>query len=107
MSRRTVVLTVALILAVVAAVAVWRYLASVEDQVRGDLDEVLVYKATSLIADGTAGTEAISAIDTVPGPGPGRGVRGLDDRVRRPGRPGDGVGPDGVRRQPERHRRSC
>ncbi len=66
MSRRTVVLTVALILAVVAAVAVWRYLASVEDQVRGDLDEVLVYKATSLIADGTAGTEASSAIDTFP-----------------------------------------
>jgi Flp pilus assembly protein CpaB len=66
MSRRTVVLTVALILAVVAAVAVWRYLSSVEDQVRGDLEEVLVYKATTLIADGTPGGEAISSIDTFP-----------------------------------------
>ena len=66
MSRRTVVLTVALILAAVAAVAVWRYLSSVEDQVRGDLEEVLVYKATTLIADGTPGSEASSSIDTFP-----------------------------------------
>lgn len=66
MSRRTVVATVALILAVVAAVAVWRYLSSVEDQVRGDLEEVLVYKATTLIADGTPGSEANSSIDTFP-----------------------------------------
>jgi Flp pilus assembly protein CpaB len=66
MSRRTVVLTVALILAVVAAVAVWRYLASVEDQVKGDLEEVLVYKATSLIADGTPGSEASSSIEAAP-----------------------------------------
>ena len=66
MSRRTVVLSVALVLAVVAAVAVWRYLASVENQVRGDLEEVLVYQATALIADGTSGTEAISADRTFP-----------------------------------------
>jgi Flp pilus assembly protein CpaB len=61
-----VVLTVALILAVVAAVAVWRYLSSVEDQVKGDIEEVLVYKATSLIADGTPGSEASSSIEAAP-----------------------------------------
>ncbi|MBA2336562.1 MAG: hypothetical protein H0V96_02185 [Acidimicrobiia bacterium] len=62
MSRRTVVLAVALLLAGVAAFAVWRYLASVENQVRADLDEVVVYRATALIAAGTPGTEAASSI---------------------------------------------
>ncbi|MDQ3782556.1 MAG: RcpC/CpaB family pilus assembly protein [Actinomycetota bacterium] len=63
MSRRTVVLAVALLLAGVAAFAVWRYLASVENQVRADLDEVVVYRATALIAAGTPGAEAASSIE--------------------------------------------
>lgn len=66
MSRRTVVLTVALVLAVVAAFAVWRYLSSVEDQVRGDIEEVLVYKATELISGGTPGVEAAASIEPAP-----------------------------------------
>jgi Flp pilus assembly protein CpaB len=66
MSRRTVVLVTALVLAVVAAFAVWRYLSSVEDQVRGDLEEVVVYRATEPIPAGTAGAEAADSIEQAP-----------------------------------------
>ena len=62
MSRRTVVLVVAFVLAGVAAFAVWRYLSSVENQVRGDLEEVVVYRATEFIPDGTSGAEASGSI---------------------------------------------
>ncbi len=62
MSRRTVVLLVALLLAVVAALAVWRYLSTVEDNVRADLQEVRVYRASALIAPDTPGAEAGDSI---------------------------------------------
>jgi len=63
MSRRTVVLAVALLLAGVAAFSVWRYLASVESQVKGDLEEVVVFRATTLIEPGITGAEAASSIE--------------------------------------------
>ena len=50
MGRRTIVLVIAIVLAVVAAFAVWQYLTSVEDDIRKDITEVRVYRATELIA---------------------------------------------------------
>jgi|GEM_PF-1188176 len=62
MSRRTVVFVVALLLAAVAAFSVWRYLATVEENVRSDISEVVVYRATEDIAEGTAGAVARDSI---------------------------------------------
>jgi Flp pilus assembly protein CpaB len=55
MGRRTIVLFVALILAAVSAFAVWRYLSTVEDNVRKDIAEVLVWRATQPLDTGTEG----------------------------------------------------
>ena len=55
MGRRTIVLFVALILAAVSAFAVWRYLSTVEDNVRRDIAEVVVWRTTQPIETGTEG----------------------------------------------------
>lgn len=58
MGKRTLVLAVALILAAVSAFSVWQYLSNIEDEVRRDIDEVRVYRATQDIETGTSGSEA-------------------------------------------------
>ncbi len=62
MSRRTVVLLVALLLSAAASFSVWRYLTTVEDNVRSDISEVVVYRATATIPEGTSGAEAQASI---------------------------------------------
>ena len=63
MGRRTIVLVIAIVLAVVAAFAVWQYLTSVEDDIRSDISEVRVYRATELIAAKTPGEDAGTFIE--------------------------------------------
>ncbi len=58
MGKRSIVLFVALGLAVVSAFAVWQYLSSIEDNVRADIQEVQVYRATEFIDTGTEGSTA-------------------------------------------------
>ena len=53
MGRRSLVLIIALALAAVSAFSVWQYLSNVEDEVRGDVQEVMVYRAMELIDTGT------------------------------------------------------
>ena len=63
MGRRTIVLVIAVVLAVVAAFAVWQYLTTVEDDIRADIAEVRVYRATELLAAKTPGEEARPLIE--------------------------------------------
>ena len=63
MGRRTVVLVIAIVLAVVAGFAVWQYLTSVEDDIRSDISEVRVYRATELIEAKTPGEDAQQFIE--------------------------------------------
>jgi len=58
MGKRSIVLFIALALAVVSAFAVWQYLSSVEDNARKDIQEVQVYRATAFIETGTDGVTA-------------------------------------------------
>lgn len=58
MGKRSIVLFVALGLAVVSAFAVWQYLSSVEEDARKDVQEVSVYRATEFIEQGTPGETA-------------------------------------------------
>jgi len=58
MGRRTIVLVIAIALAAVSAFAVWRYLTTVESDIRADIAEVQVYRATELIAAKTTGEES-------------------------------------------------
>ena len=63
MGRRTIVLVVALALAALSAFAVFNYLNSVEDDIRGDIVEVKVFRATQGIPQGTPGNQASAAIE--------------------------------------------
>ncbi len=63
MGRRTIVLVIAIVLAVVSGFAVWKYLTTVEDDIRADISEVLVYRATELIEPKTPGEEAQPVIE--------------------------------------------
>ncbi|GMQ85579.1 MAG: hypothetical protein BMS9Abin07_1146 [Acidimicrobiia bacterium] len=63
MGRRTIVLVIALLLAVVSGFAIWRYLSSVESDIRADIAEVRVYRTTETIAAGTPGSEAKGLIE--------------------------------------------
>jgi Flp pilus assembly protein CpaB len=63
MGRRTIVLVIAIVLAVVAGFAVWRYLTTVEEDIRSDISEVQVYRATELIPSKTTGEDAQSLIE--------------------------------------------
>ena len=58
MGKRSIVLFIALALAVVSAFAVWQYLSSVDERVAKDIVEVNVYRATERIETGTEGAEA-------------------------------------------------
>ncbi len=62
MSRRTIVLVVALLLAGIAAFAIWNFLSNVDDEAREGVEEVAVYRATELIIRGTDGDQALALI---------------------------------------------
>ena len=63
MGRRTIVLVIAIALAAVSAFAVWRYLTTVESDIRADIAEVRVYRATELIEPKTTGEDAQPVIE--------------------------------------------
>ena len=56
--RRTLVLVVAVLLAAISGYAVYQYLTSVEEDIRADISEVVVFRATGPIATKTPGLEA-------------------------------------------------
>ncbi|GMQ94592.1 MAG: hypothetical protein BMS9Abin12_2090 [Acidimicrobiia bacterium] len=62
MGRRTLVLVIAVALAGISGYAVWQYLSNVETDIRSDIAEVVVYRATDPIAAGEAGSEARNRI---------------------------------------------
>ena len=64
MGRRTIVLVIAIALAAVSAFAVWRYLTTVESDIRADIAEVQVYRATDYISGKTTGEEAQPLIES-------------------------------------------
>jgi len=64
MGRRTLVLVIAVALAVVSGYAVWQYLTSVEDDAAAQFSEVEVYRATEAIPAGILGEEARPLIAT-------------------------------------------
>lgn len=63
MGRRTLVLVIAVALAVISGYAVWQYLSSVEDDIRGDVQEVEVYRAVEQIEAGALGEDARLVIE--------------------------------------------
>jgi hypothetical protein len=64
MGRRTIVLVIAIALAAVSAFAVWRYLTTVESDIRADIAEVQVYRATEFIEAKTTGEDAQPFIES-------------------------------------------
>ncbi|VAW03591.1 hypothetical protein MNBD_ACTINO02-2601 [hydrothermal vent metagenome] len=62
MGKRTLVLVIALGLAAASAFLIWNYLTSVESDLRGDLETVVVFRATERIDAGTTGEEARGVI---------------------------------------------
>lgn len=60
MARRTIVLVVALLLAAIAAFAVWQFLTNVQEEAEADLELVPVYRAQDFIAEGLEGDLIIS-----------------------------------------------
>ena len=58
MGRRTLVLIIAVALAAISGFAIYQYLTGVEDDIRADIVEVAVYRATEGITAGTPGEEA-------------------------------------------------
>jgi len=58
MGRRTLVLAIAVLLAAVSGYALFSYLTSVEGDIKSDISEVIVYRASNPIPAKTAGTEA-------------------------------------------------
>jgi len=63
MGRRTIVLVIAIVLAGVSAYAVWSYLTSVESDIRADITEVRVYRASEPIEAKLPGEEARPLIE--------------------------------------------
>ncbi|MDK1019294.1 MAG: RcpC/CpaB family pilus assembly protein [Actinomycetota bacterium] len=64
MGRRTLVLVIAIALATISGYAVWQYLSSVEDEIKGQILEVEVFRASEPIAAGLPGEEARILIET-------------------------------------------
>jgi len=60
MGRRTLVLIVALLLAGIAAFAVWQFLSNVEGEKEAELELRVVYRAVGTIAEGTEGSLVLS-----------------------------------------------
>lgn len=58
MGRRTLVLVIAVLLAGISGFALYQYLSSVEDDIRSDISEVIVYRANAPIPARTAGADA-------------------------------------------------
>lgn len=58
MGRRTLVLVIAVLLAGISGFALYQYLTSVEDDIRSDISEVIVYRATLDIEARTPGIDA-------------------------------------------------
>ena len=58
--KLTLVLIPALLLVGLAAWAVWAYLGSVEDEKQAGLEQITVYRAVDLIAEGTEGSLVLS-----------------------------------------------
>ncbi len=58
MGRRTLVLVIAVLLAAVSGYALFQYLTSVEDDIRADISEVVVYRASADIPTRTPGEDA-------------------------------------------------
>ena len=63
MGRRTLVLIIAVALAAISGFAIWQYLTNVEDDIRADIAEVGVYRATDQIVAKTPGEEARAFIE--------------------------------------------
>ena len=63
MGRRTIVLVIALVLAAVSGFAIWRYLSSIESEIRADIAEVRVYRTTQMIETGTSGEDSRGLIE--------------------------------------------
>ncbi len=63
MGRRTLVLIIAVALAAISGFAIYQYLTGVEDDIRANIAEVGVYRATETIAAGLAGSEAQPLIE--------------------------------------------
>ena len=63
MGRRTLVLIIAVALAAISGFAIYQYLTNVEDDIRADIAEVLVYQAAEPIEAGTAGETARPVIE--------------------------------------------
>ena len=63
MGRRTLVLIIAVALAAISGFAIWQYLTNVEDDIRADIAEVGVYRASENIASSTPGEEARPLIE--------------------------------------------
>ena len=63
MGRRTIVLVIALVLAAVSGFAIWRYLSSIESEIRADISEVRVYRTTQTVEAGTSGEDARGLIE--------------------------------------------
>lgn len=64
MGRRSLVLAIALALAALAGFAVFQFLSGVEEDIRGDIEEVTVYRAVQFIDTGTPG-ESVNNIDFI------------------------------------------
>lgn len=64
MGRRTLVLVIAVVLAVISGYAVWQYLSSVEESAQAEFSEVEVYRAIQNIPAGMKGEEARVLIET-------------------------------------------
>ncbi len=60
MARRTIVLVVALLLAAIAAFAVWQFLQNVEDEAKEGLELVTVFQARDFIGEGIEGDLILS-----------------------------------------------
>lgn len=58
MGRRTLVLVIAVLLAGISGFALYQYLSSVEDDIRSDISEVIVYRANEPIPARMPGTDA-------------------------------------------------
>ena len=68
MGKRTLVLIVALVLAGVAGAAVWVFLTGVEEDIKAGQERVNVYKASTIIVEGTSGDLVLSQLTATPPP---------------------------------------
>ncbi|MGI9585047.1 MAG: Flp pilus assembly protein CpaB [Acidimicrobiia bacterium] len=63
MGRRTLVLVIAVALAAISGFAIWQYLTNVESDIRADIAEVGVYRASEQIIAGSPGEESRAQIE--------------------------------------------